>query len=71
MFQKEDNTFNELREKTVMRWLEEMTTHEDLTIKDGSKVTLAYIESLKHEIGKLERQSALKDFYLKKAKENK
>jgi len=68
MFGKEDNTFNDLREKSVAQWLEELSTHEDIVVRGGVKVSREYIESLKKKIELLENKSALKDKYLKKLK---
>ena len=31
MFQFEDNTFRDLREKSLLHWLEEMEQHEDMS----------------------------------------
>ena len=40
MFEIEDNTYNEIREKSVRQWLEEMSEHEDVAVRCGVKVTL-------------------------------
>ncbi len=69
MFEIEDNTYNEIREKSVRQWLEEMSEHEDVAVRCGVKVTLEYLEHLKDEIRELKESNELKKTYLKKLKE--
>lgn len=69
MFESEDNTYNEIREKSVRQWLEEMSEHEDVAVRCGVKVTLEYLEHLKDEIRELKESNELKKTYLKKLKE--
>lgn len=64
----EDNTYNEIREKSVRQWLQEMSAHEDIAVRGGVKVTTEYLEELKRQIAVLEEKNALKDTYLKKLK---
>ena len=64
----EDNTYNEIREKSVRQWLQEMSTHEDIAVRGGVKVTTEYLAELKRQIAVLEEKNALKDTYLKKLK---
>ncbi len=68
MFIKEDNIYNETREKSIMQWLDEMSKHEDLAVRDGVKVTRDYIEYLKGQIRVLEEKNQLKDTFLKRLK---
>lgn len=68
MFIKEDNTYNELREKSIDQWLEEINGHSEIAVRGGVKVTRDYIEDLKKEIKRLENKNNLKDKYLKKMK---
>lgn len=65
----EDNTYNELRENSIRKWLEDMSRHEDVAVRGGVKVTQEYLEDLKRQIRELEEKCALKDAYLKKMKE--
>lgn len=65
----EDNTYNELRENSIRKWLEDMSGHEDVAVRGGVKVTQEYLEELKRQIRELEEKCALKDDYLKKMKE--
>lgn len=68
MFNRVDNTFNELREKSVSQWLDSMVDHEDIEVRGGVKVTKDYIDSLKQTIRNLEDKNITKDKYLKKLK---
>lgn len=68
MFNKEDNSFNEVRAKSVLQWLDSMVDHSDIEVRGGVKVTKDYISSLKKQIENLEDKNNLKDKYLKKLK---
>ena len=69
MFIKEDNTYNEIREKSIRQWLQEMSVHEDVAVRGGVKVTEDYLDYLKGQIQELEQKNKLKDEYLKKMRE--
>lgn len=66
MFNREDNTYNEIREKSLFQWLDEMENHEDIAVRGGVKLTREYIQHLKDENKRLEEQNKLKNEYLKK-----
>lgn len=66
MFNREDNTYNEIREKSLFQWLDEMVKHEDIAVRGGVKLTREYIQHLKDENKRLEEQNKLKNEYLKK-----
>ncbi|MDE6312479.1 MAG: hypothetical protein K2M46_02495 [Lachnospiraceae bacterium] len=68
MFLKDDNTYNEIREKSIRQWLKEMSEHQDVAVRGGVAVTTDYIDYLKHRIEELEAKNKLKDGYLKKLK---
>ena len=68
MFIKEDNTYNEIREKSIRQWLKEMSEHPDVVVRGGVPVTTDYIDYLKRQIEELEEKNRLKDDYLKKLK---
>lgn len=68
MFFQEDNTYNEIREKSLMAWLDDMEKHDDLEVRGGVKLAREYVAYLQSEIKKLEDKNALKDNYLKKLK---
>ena len=70
MFIKEDKTFDVLREKSVLKWLEDLKTHSDIEVRGGVEITTEYIEDLKKQIVRLEEKNLLKDKYLKKMKSN-
>ena len=66
MFNKEDTTYNDIREKSLFQWLDEMEQHEDVAVRGGVKLTREYIQHLKDENKRLEEQNKLKNEYLKK-----
>ena len=66
MFQMEDNTFRDLRERSLMQWLEEMEQHEDMSVRGGVRLCREYIQSLKERNLQLEAANQLKNEYLKK-----
>lgn len=66
MFNREDNTYNEIREKSLFQWLDEMEKHEGIAVRGGVKLTREYIQHLKDENKRLEEQNKLKNEYLKK-----
>lgn len=66
MIIKEDNTYGDLREKSLMNWLNEMQEHDDLAVRGGVALAKGYIESLKAEIDQLKQENILKNEYLKK-----
>lgn len=68
MFIKEDNTYNEMRESSMMQWLSELSECDDTVNRGGAKVTLEYIEYLNRKIRELEAKNTLKDEFLKKLK---
>lgn len=66
MFFKEDNTYNDIREKSLMQWLDEMEQHEDIAVRGGVKLCREYMQYLKDKNEKLKEENELKNFYLKK-----
>lgn len=68
MFGKEDNTYNEIRDKSISQWLEALSQHDDIEVRGGTSITKGYIEDLKKTIIALEDKNTLKDKYLKKLK---
>jgi len=66
MFVKEDNTYNDIREKSLMQWLAEMEQHEDIAVRGGVKLCREYVEYLYEKTKKLEQENELKNQYLKK-----
>ncbi len=70
MWQQKDNTYNEIRRRSVEQWLEEMEAHEDIAVRGGVKVTRDYIHYLQDEIKHLEHEGELKNEYMKKMRQN-
>lgn len=68
MFQKQDNTYNDIRERSLYQWLDDIEDHDDLVVRGGVKLAREYLQHLKDEISKLEAENALKTEYLKKLK---
>ena len=67
-WQKEDNTYNDIREKSLNQWLTEIETHEDIAVRGGVKLAKEYLKHLKDENEKLKDEIALRNEYLKKIK---
>ena len=68
MLIKEDNTYNDIREKSLLQWLEEIEHHEDVAVRGGVKLCREYMQYLKDENEKLREENELKNSYLKKMK---
>ena len=66
MFRIEDNTFRDLRERSLMQWLEGMEAHDDMTVRGGVRLCREYIQSLMDENSRLKEQNALTQSYLRK-----
>lgn len=66
MFIQDDNTYNNLREKSFLQWLEYCSKHEDIAVRGGVKLAYEYVEMLNNEIKRLKEQNELKNEYLKK-----
>ena len=66
MFIKEDNTYNDIREKSLVQWLEEIENHEDIVVRGGVKLCREYIQHLKDQNKRLQEENELKNTYLKK-----
>lgn len=66
MFQMEDHTYRDLRERSLMQWLEEMERHEDMTVRGGVRLCREYIQFLQDQNTQLRRENQLKNEYLRK-----
>lgn len=66
MLIKEDNTYNDIREKSLLQWLEEIEHHEDVAVRGGVKLCREYMQYLKQQNEKLKQENELKKYYLKK-----
>jgi len=69
MLNRRDDNYNEIREKSMLQWLDEMEMHEDVAVRGGVKLTREYTKSLKDEIRRLEEANELMAGYLRKMKE--
>ena len=63
---KEDTTYNDIREKSLMAWLEEMEQHEDIAVRGGVRLAREYMQYLKEKNVQLQKENELKNQYLKK-----
>ena len=68
MFTRPDNTYNDIRERSLLQWLEEMEQHPDIAVHGGVKLAREYLQHLKMEIGRLESENQLKAQYMKRYK---
>jgi len=66
MFTRPDETYNNIRKRSLEQWLLEMEKHEDVAVRGGVKLTREYIAHLEEEINRLKGECKLKDEYLKK-----
>ena len=66
MFMKEDNLYNEIRDKSLSQWLKEMQKHEDVAVRCGVKLAREYVQHLKDENQRLREENELKNSYLRK-----
>ena len=66
MFINEDTTYNDIRERSLLQWVDEMERHEDVAVRGGVKLCREYIQYLKQKNVKLEEENELKSTYLKK-----
>lgn len=69
MFGKEDTTYNDIRRKSLMQWLDDMEKHEDVAVRCGIKLNREYILHLENELENMKNQAQLRDDYLKKLKQ--
>ena len=60
MFIQDDNTYNNLREKSFLQWLDDCSKHEDIAVRGGVKLAYEYVEMLNNEIKRLKEQNELK-----------
>lgn len=71
-FNKEDTTYNDICEKSLLAWLDEMEQHEDIAVRGGVRLAREYMQYLKDKNVQLQKENELKNQYLKKmAQKNK
>ncbi len=66
MFLKEDNTYNEIRRRSLQQWLDELEQHEDVAVRGGVRLCRDYMQFLMQENENLKRENERKNEYLKK-----
>jgi len=69
MFKNTDNTFNEIRERSLLKWLDDMEKHEDVEVRGGVRLCREYMNYLIEQNAKLKQECELKNSYLKKMAE--
>lgn len=71
MYFTDKSEYNDIREKSLNQWLDEMEKHPDVAVRGGVKLTREYVRYLQEEIERLHRENDLKAEYLKKIKAEK
>lgn len=67
-WQKKDDTYNSIRERSLEQWLNEMSEHEDIAVRGGTKLAKEYLQYLKDENSRLQNEIELRNEYLKRMK---
>ena len=68
MYFTDKNEYNDIREKSLMQWLDEMEKHPDVAVRGGVKLAREYVQYLQREIDNLKSENELKKEYMKKLK---
>ena len=66
MYFPDKREYQDIREKSLMQWLDEMEQHEDIAVRGGVKLAREYVQSLQKEIENLKSENELKKEYMKK-----
>ena len=66
MYFPDKSEYQDIREKSLMQWLDEMEQHEDIAVRGGVKLARVYVQSLEKEIENLKSENELKKEYMKK-----
>jgi len=69
MYFTDKSEFNEIREKSLSQWLDEMEQHPDIAVRGGVKLTREYVQYLSDEVERLKGENELKNQYMKKLKQ--
>lgn len=69
MTYEKDNSYNEIRYKSLMKWLDEVEQDENLAISGGTVLAREYIRYLRDENQSLRNENELKKKYMKKLQE--
>lgn len=70
MFIREDNTYNEIRERSLEQWLEEMEQHEDVAVRGGVRLCRDFMAHLREENERLKQENDMVKSYLRKMKKS-
>lgn len=65
----EDNTYNDIREKSLMSWLKQVRAEGSYIDSCGAKLAMEYMQYLEDRIQKLERKNALMESHMRKLKQ--
>ena len=68
MYFTDKSEYNNIREKSLAQWLDEMEKHPDVAVRGGIKLTREYVQYLQDEIVNLKKENELKAQYMKKLK---
>jgi len=71
MYFTDKSEYNDIREKSLLQWLDEMESHPDIAVRGGVKLAREYVGHLQDEIAKLKSENELKAQYMKKLKAEK
>ena len=66
MYFPDKSEYQDIREKSLMQWLDEMEQHEDIAVRGGVKLAREYVQSLQKEIENLKSENELKTEYMMK-----
>ena len=66
MYFPDKSEYQDIREKSLLQWLDEMEQHEDIAVRGGVKLAREYVQSLQKEIENLKSENELKKEYMKK-----
>lgn len=66
MYFPDKSEYQDIREKSLMQWLDEMEQHENIAVRGGVKLAREYVQSLQKEIENLKSENELKKEYMKK-----
>lgn len=68
MYFTDKSEYNDIREKSLSQWLDEMEQYPDIAVRGGVKLTREYVQYLQDEIERLKGENELKAQYMKKLK---
>ena len=66
MYFPDKSEYQDIREKSLMHWQDEIEQQEDNAVRGGVKLAREYVQSLQKEIENLKSENELKKEYMKK-----